>query len=401
MLNNKEKAIKNLLTRNVQEIIDKKHLEQVLLSGKKLRVKLGIDPTAPDLHLGHAVVLNKLREFQKLGYNAVLVIGDFTASIGDPSGKSKTRPSLSSKEIKKNTKTYLNQAGLLIDVKKAEIRFNSEWLGAMNGAEIIDLLSKVSIQQILERDDFKKRLADKISIRGHELLYPVMQAYDSVVVKADVELGGNDQTFNLLMGRQLMEKLGMSPQDMLTVPLLVGLDGKQKMSKSLDNYVGINEPPDSQFGKIMSLNDSQIINYFMLATGAEDEEIKKYEQELKDKKTNPKIIKEKLALSVVARYHGKKAAEFAKEKWERLFSKKEVDAAELPELKLKIKKISILDLVLSAKTVSSKSDVQRLIKQGAVEINGETKKVLYETVELKGGETLKIGKKNFFRIKII
>ena len=395
----KNEAIKNVLTRNVETVIDKNHLENALKSGKKLRVKLGIDPTAPDLHLGHTVVLEKLREFQKLGHKAVLIMGDFTASIGDPSGKSKTRPPLSDKEIKKNMKTYLDQAGLIIDVKKAEIRFNSEWLGALRGAEILKLLSKVSVQQILERDDFKKRMAEQASIRGHELLYPIMQGYDSVAIKADVELGGNDQTFNLLMGRQLMERLEMKPQDILTVPLLVGLDGKQKMSKSLGNYVGISESPDEQFGKIMSLNDSQIIDYFLLVTDAGEDTIKKYEKDLKDKKVNPKTIKEELAKLIVARYHGEKAAIKAKENFEKLFVKKEF-SGEMPEIIISTDATSsgtVANLVIKSKVAKSNSEAWRLIQQGALEIDGEVIKNPRAKVE---GKVAKIGKKNFFRIKI-
>jgi len=400
----KEKAIEKLLARNVGNIVDKKHLEEALNSGKKLRVKLGIDPTAPDLHLGHAVVLGKLREFQELGHKAVLIMGDFTASIGDPSGKSKTRPPLTDKEIKSNMKTYLDQAGLVIDVKKAEIRFNSEWLGALRGAEILKLLSKVSIQQILERDDFKKRMAEQSSIRGHELLYPVMQGYDSVAVKADVELGGNDQTFNLLMGRQLMERLDMKPQDILTVPLLVGLDGKQKMSKSLGNYVGISEPSNSQFRKIMSLDDSQIIDYFMLATDTNEDEIKKYDKDLRSKKVNPKIIKEELARLIVSRYHGEKAVKEAEGNFEKLDVKKEF-SGEIPGI-AGMSPIAVSSgttatlIMLSSPVVKSSGEAWRLAKQGAFEIDGKVIKDPKVGITVTNGQIVKIGKKNFFRIKI-
>ncbi|MCR4322496.1 MAG: tyrosine--tRNA ligase, partial [Candidatus Azambacteria bacterium] len=253
-----EQKIREILERGVEDVIVKEHLEAALRSGKKLRVKFGIDPTSPDLHLGHAVVLRKLKALQELGHTIVLIIGDFTATIGDPSGKSKTRPQLTAEDVGKNMRDYLDHAGRIINIKKAEVRYNSEWLEKLGGVKMLELLSLVSVSQILERDDFAKRLREHQSIRVHEMLYPIIQAYDSVMVQADLECGGTDQTFNMLMGRTLMDRMGKPPQDVLMVPLIEGTDGKEKMSKSLGNYIGISDAPQDMFGKIMALNDELI-----------------------------------------------------------------------------------------------------------------------------------------------
>jgi len=251
--------IKNLLSRGAVNIIEKDSLEKKLNSGKKLRIKFGADPTAADLHLGHMVCLKKLKEFQDLGHQIIFIIGDYTAKIGDPSGRNKTRPSLSDAEIKKNTKTYLDQVGKILDIKKIKIYKNSQWFSKMSLADILNLSSKFTVAQILERDDFEKRIKNKVEIYYHETIYPMMQAYDSVMVMSDVEVGGNDQIFNMLAGRELQKKMGQEPQDILTMPLLIGLDGKEKMSKSFGNYIGIAESSNEQFGKIMSLPDNLII----------------------------------------------------------------------------------------------------------------------------------------------
>ena len=395
----KEKAIKKLLMRNVEEIFEKKHLEEALLSGKKLRVKLGIDPTGDKMHIGRAVVLWKLREFQELGHKIVLIIGDFTAQIGDPSDKLNKRPFLAKEQIKRNLKNYLPQIGKIIDIKKAEVRYNSEWLSKLNFRETAELAESFSINQMLRRRAFKERFQKDEDISLREFMYPLMQGYDSVAVKADVELGGSDQLFNLLAGRVIQKHYGQKEQDIMTTGMLSGIDGR-KMSTSWGNVINVTDSPDEQFGRLMSMNDAQIISYFMLATDLSEDEIKKYEKNLKDKKVNPKTIKEKLAQLVVSRYHGEKAAIAAEEKWENIFSKKEILGSDIPELKLKTKKISVIDLVLAAKTVKSKSEAGRLISQGAVQIDGKMIKDIREIVEFKGGETVKIGKKNFFRIKL-
>src|SRR6266481_897602 len=389
----KEEQIQELLTRNVEEVIDKDHLTKALAGTKKLRVKLGIDPTSPDLHLGHAVVLHKLREFQKLGHKAVLIIGDFTARIGDPSGRDRTRPPLSEKDIQGNMKHYLAQAGKIIDIKKAEVCHNSKWLGKLRGPEILELLSHLSVQQITEREDFKTRLKENKSIRLHELFYPVMVAYDSIAIKADVELGGNDQLFNLLTGRVLMERKGLAPQDILTVPLLVGLDGEKKMSKSVGNYIGLGDIANDMFGKIMSLSDALIGPYFNLCTELDRESIKTILEE-----PNPRDQKVKLGFEIVKLYHGEKKAMSAQENFEKLFSKKEIPS-DIPELKVAAK-ISVLDLVMKSGKAKSKSEARRLIEQGAVAVNDVQKKNPMEELAFLGGEVAKIGKKDFFKIKV-
>lgn len=399
-MSTKEDQIKNLLTRNVEQIIERDYFEKALTSGKKLRVKLGIDPTSPDLHLGHAVILRKLKEFQDLGHKIVLIIGDFTGQIGDPSGRTEARKVLTEKEVKVNMKKYLVQAAKVLDIKKVEIIYNSAWFKKEGIAKIVELSRAGSIQQILRRAEFKKRLEEGNDITLLEALYPLFQGYDSVMVKADVEIGGTDQTFNLLMGRRVQRHFGMKEQDIITTPLLEGLDGIKKMSKSLGNYIGLTDTPDDMFGKIMSLPDNMMRRYFLLCTDRMESEVQKLEKEL-----SPRDLKARLAFEIVKIYHGEKKAKAAEEKFTKIFTKKDLSAAELPEFKVKTRKLSVLDLILSSRVVNhsslkSKSEAQRLISQGAIQINGETKKDMREIVELKDDDILKIGKKNFFRIKI-
>jgi tyrosyl-tRNA synthetase len=391
-MDTKEQKIERLLSRGVEDVIEKDHLRAALLSGKKLRVKLGIDPTSPDLHLGHAVILRKLREFQDLGHKAVLIIGDFTAQIGDPSGRDKTRPPLTEKEVKENMKKYLAEAGKIIDIKKAEVKRNSSWLGKFRGDGILKLFGMISLQQLIEREDFQKRLAEHASIRMHELMYPLMQGYDSVAIKADVELGGTDQLFNILMGRTLMEKFDMKPQDVMTMPLLVGLDGVKKMSKSVGNYIGLSDKPEDMFGKVMSVPDSLMENYFKLCTDLSEAEINELSHELQ-----PKELKMKLGAEIVRHYYGDKAAVGASEAFDKLFSKREFPT-DAPELKLKGKKISAVDLVVASGVAKSKSEVRRLIEQGGFEIDGEKYTDPMQELVLRGGEAIRIGKKHFFRV---
>lgn len=393
-----EKLIDEILSRGTEEIIDKEHLKNALLSGKRLRIKFGIDPTAPDLHLGHMVVLRKLREFQKLGHNIVLIIGDFTAMIGDPSGKSKTRPPLFAKEIKSNMKNYLRQAGAMIDIKKAEVHYNSEWLKKLNGVKILELLSLVSVNQILERNDFAKRLKNHQSIRAHELLYPIMQAYDSVMINADLECGGTDQTFNMFMGRTLMERMNKKPQDILTVPILEGIDGKDKMSKSLGNYIGVVDAPLDMFGKIMSIPDSLIIKYFALCTHLSQEDINKISDRLKLGE-NPRDVKLDLAKNIVFFYHSEKEAKKAKEEFVKVFSEKE-KPADIKEHKPSEKNISLVDLIAETGLAKSKSDARRLIEQSGVKVNDKIHNNWREGLKLNGGEIIQVGKRNFVKIKL-
>jgi len=395
-MNNK---IKNLLERGVVDVIEKDSLEKKLNSSKKLRIKFGADPTAPDLHLGHAVALRKLKEFQDLGHKIIFIIGDFTAKIGDPSGKNKTRPPLSEAEIKKNTQTYLQQIGKILDVQKIKIYKNSQWFSKMKLEDLIRLSAKLTVAKILERDDFEKRIKNKIEIYYHETLYPLLQAYDSVMVEADVEIGGSDQIFNMLVGRDLQKKMGQEPQDVLTVPLLVGLDGKEKMSKSLKNYVGFNEMPQEQFGKLMSLPDELIIQYMKLLTDIPAEEIDEIEKKMKKKIVNPRDAKMRLAFEIVSFYHSEDEARKAKEEFERVFSRKEMPK-EMPEVEVSQNKIKIIDFLAENSLVSSKSEARRLIEQKAVEIDGKIIGDWRKETEVKDGAIMRIGKRKFIKIKL-
>jgi tyrosyl-tRNA synthetase len=385
-----------LLSRNVEAVIEREHLEEALQSGKKLRVKLGIDPTGEKIHIGRAVVLWKLREFQDLGHKAVLIIGDFTAQIGDPSDKLEKRPFLDKDQIKKNLKHYLDQIGKILDLKKAEVRYNSDWLSKLDLREISELAEIFTFQQILERRNFHERLEKHQEISYREGLYPLMQGYDSFAVKADVELGGTDQLFNLLAGRKIQEHYGQKAQDILTTKMIVGLDGR-KMSTSWGNVINIDDDPDEQFGKVMSLRDELIIPYFETATDLPSEEIKKLEEALRGGE-NPKKIKTALALKIVERYHGAEKSRGAEAKFESLFSKGGTPD-DIPELKLK-NGASALDIVLAAGAAKSKSEARRLIEQGGFDVDGKTEKDPTKEVILKGGEILKLGKHRFFKAKI-
>ncbi len=326
-----------------------------------------------------------------MGHKIILIIGDFTAMIGDPSGKSKTRPPLSPKEIKRNMKDYVSQAGKIINIKKAEIHYNSKWLKKLGAEEILKLLSLITANRILERDDFSKRFNEGKSVAMHELLYPILQAYDSVMVKADLEIGGTDQTFNLLMGRELMSKMGMKPQDVLTLPLLEGTDGENKMSKSLGNYIALSDEPNDMFGKIMSLNDQLIDKYFLLCTDLTDKEIKGI-------KGNPKMRKLRLAREIVKIYHGEKEAKKAQEEFNKVFSKKELPS-EIKSVKLKVLSMSISDILVKTGLVESNGQAFRLVTQGGVEVDGLKVTNPKEIISVsKSGRVIKAGKKNFVRI---
>jgi len=388
----------NLLTRGAAEVIEKEHLEQALrgspstmLRARKLRVKFGIDPTAPDLHLGHTVLLRKLRQFQDAGHKAILIIGDFTAKIGDPSGRDKTRSPLSDKEIKNNFKTYLNQAGKVLDVKKAEIRHNSEWFGK-NQELILELASKMSMERVLEREDFQKRIRAGQEVTMLEALYPILQGYDSVAVKSDVEIGGNDQKFNLLMGRRLQRKYGMKEQDIVTMPLLEGTDGVQKMSKSYGNYIGLAEKPETMFGKIMSIPDALMVKYAELLTDLPAEKFAA--RTAKD----PRRAKLELAKTIVGMYHGKSAAKKAEEEFTRVVSRKETPT-EVKSLKFKVKSLLLVDLLVQTKMAPSKSEARRLVKQGGVKINGEKQNNLDKNINLSVGILLQVGRHRYLRVQ--
>jgi tyrosyl-tRNA synthetase len=382
-----DSKLKLILERGVEEIIERHHLEEALQSGKKLRVKFGIDPTAPNLHLGHTVPLRKLRQFQEAGHRVVLIIGDFTATIGDPSGRSEERKPLSEKEVKENMKKYLNEAGKVIDIKKTEVHYNSEWHKKEGLKAILSLAKAASVQQVLKRADFQKRIAAGKEISLLEAFYPLLQGYDSVKVRADVEIGGTDQKFNLLMGRQVQKYFNMKEQDIMMLPLIEGTDGVRKMSKSYGNYIAISEKSKEMFGKIMSIPDSLIEKYFLLLTDTEPQ-----------KNLGPYENKKRLARKIVAAYHGSKAATAAEEEFIKVFSKKEM-VENFPELKVNNEQMEILEILVAA-GIKSKSEARRLIDQKAVEINGEVKNNPKEVILLRGGETLKIGKKKFFKIKV-
>lgn len=364
----KSKIPQPLLNRGVEEIIIKKDLEKKLLSGKKLRIKHGVDPTSPDLHLGHAVCLQKLKEFQELGHKIIFLIGDFTAKIGDPSGRDTTRPILTDAEIKKNAQTYFKQAGIVLNLAKCEIRYNSEWFEKMNYADALKFIANSTVTQALYREDFQNRLKQSLDISLHEILYPVMQGYDSVELKADLEIGGIDQKLNMLMGRSMQKKYGQKPQDVMIMPLLIGLDGKKKMSKSLGNYIGISEESFSQYSKIMSIPDKLITHYFELAARTAGKEL----AEIKKEAQNPKKcrdLKASLARDIVALYHGAEDAAFAEEEFNRVFRDRKTPL-EIREVKIKNPRCEDLpQLLFDLKLASSKSDARRLITQKAVKID--------------------------------
>ena len=395
-MNNK---IKTLLTHNTEEVIIKTDLEKKLNSGKKLRIKLGCDPSRPDLHLGHSIVLRKLKEFQDLGHQVVFIIGDYTGMIGDPSGKSKTRPALSSEEVKKNAESYFEQVGKILDVKKTEIRYNSEWFAKLNFEDILKLLSKFTVARILERDDFSKRLKSGIDIAASEIMYPVMQAYDSIMIEADVEIGGTDQKFNMLAGRDLQRKMNMPEQNVLTCPLLVGLDGKEKMSKSLDNYISITEEPNSMFGKIMSISDEMIFYYFKLLTNISENELQQIKIDLKDPSKNPRDLKIKLAKAIIEIYHNKKSAEKAEEEFNKIFRDKQ-KPSDIESCKLQATSYKLVNLLVETKLSGSTSDARRLVQQGGVKIDDVVQKDFDENIKVKNGMIVQIGKRRFVKIII-
>ena len=391
---NKEK-IEQLLSRNVEQVLDEGHLRTALLSGKKLRIKLGVDPTGDKIHIGRAVMFWKLREFQELGHKIVLIIGDFTAQVGDPSDKLEKRPFLTTAMIKKNLKNYLPQIGKIIDLKKTEVHYNSEWLKVLNFQEISELAEAFTVQQMVERRNFKDRWDAHKEISMREFLYPLMQGYDSVAVKADVELGGSDQLFNLLAGRKIQERYKQRPQDVMTIKMLLGTDGR-KMSTSWGNVINVLDTPDDQFGKVMSVHDEQIPNYFHLATDVPEREIKKYVDGIKGG-DNPKKVKEILAFEVVKRYYGEKAASAAAENFTKMFSRREIPDV-VPELKIENSAILPVDIIIASGVLKSRSEARRLIEQGGFDVDNSPCRDPQSTLVLKGGEVVRVGKKRFFRV---
>lgn len=378
----------------------REHLEEALASGRVLRVKLGIDPTAPDIHLGHTVPLRKLRQFQDAGHQAVLIIGDFTATVGDPSGRDDARKSLTEREIAANMEEYLAQAGKVIDLEKTEVRYNSEWYKKAGVGFLYDLLSKMTVQRALERDDFQKRIAEGRDLTVLEMIYPLLQGYDSVAVKADMELGGTDQKFNLLTGRKIQRRFGMEEQDVMTTWLIEGTDGSRKMSKSLGNYIGLRESADEMFGKIMSVPDILIVKYFTALTDEPVAEITAMERGMADGSMNPRDAKMRLAEAIAAAYHGVEEARRARESFVRIFSKKEMPE-EMEEKSVEARAWNITDLLVRMGLAPSKGEARRLVEQGAVEVAGRVVTDPREDVVPKTGLVVRVGKRRFVKIRVL
>lgn len=366
-------------------------------TGRPLRVKLGIDASGPDIHLGFAVVLRKLREFQELGHTAVLIVGDFTGRIGDPTGRSKTRPQLDEEQIRANMARYREQVFKILDPERCEFRYNSEWLDRLTATDVVNLAARYTVARLIEREDFKNRLAQGVPLSVHELLYPLFQGYDSVMVEADVELGGADQYWNLLVGRELQARFGQRPQVIMTMPILVGTDGKLKMSKSYGNYVGITDPPEEMFGKLMSIPDEAILDYFRLTTDKDDVEINQIAERMR-KGENPRNVKVELAKAVVAIYHSPALAERAAVEFDRVFKEKGVPD-DIADFVLPAAGIGIVDLVVRAGLLPSKSEARRKLREGAIYLDGE--RVGDETLLVRPAAQpiiLKVGKRRFLRL---
>ncbi|WP_319782539.1 tyrosine--tRNA ligase [Oceanisphaera sp. IT1-181] len=387
------------IKRGVEEILVEEELVAKLKLGRPLRVKLGMDPTAPDIHLGHTVILNKLRQFQDLGHDVLLLIGDFTAQVGDPSGKNSTRPPLTAEQVAHNAKTYAEQAFKVLDADKTQIVYNSSWLGELGATGMIKLASKLTVARMLERDDFKKRYAGGQSIAIHEFMYPLLQGYDSVALKADIELGGTDQKFNLLMGRELQKDAGQPAQVVITMPLLEGLDGVKKMSKSANNYIGVDEAAGEMFGKIMSLSDEIMWRYFELLSRLSLDEIAGLKLQVAEG-TNPRDIKILLAKEIISRYHDAAAAEQAHQDFVNRFQKNAIPD-DLPEVTLaaNAEGVAIANLLKDAGLVASTSEALRMIKQGAVKVDGdklEDGKLLVQA----GTAVYQVGKRKFAKVTL-
>lgn len=394
----------DLIKRGAVEIIPEeelvKKIENSIKTGKPLNVKLGCDPSRPDLHLGHAVVLRKLAQFQKLGHQAILIIGDFTGMIGDPSGRNSTRPALTLEQTRINGETYLQQASKILDREKTKILYNSEWLSKMTFEDVIKLASKYTVARMLERDDFTKRYKAGEPISMHEILYPLAQAMDSVAIESDVELGGTDQKFNLLVGRDIQREFGLEPQVILTMPLLVGTDGVEKMSKSYDNYIGISDTPQQIYGRTLSIPDNLIYNYFELATDVSKEKLEEVKLYLSDPSKNPRDLKRELARTIVTLYHNENAAKEAEDEFDKIFIKKEIPD-DIEEIFIdNTDEINILDLIVFVNFAPSKGEAKRLIQQGGVSIDGDKITDVQFNVKLKSDLILKVGKRKFIKLKL-
>lgn len=395
-----------VIKRGVFEIISEEELankiKKSLLKGEPLRIKLGLDPSAPDIHLGHTVVLHKMRQFQELGHQVIIIIGDFTGRIGDPTGRSETRKQLSAEEVMANAKTYQEQIFKILDPAKTQITYNSQWLGPLTFQEVIELAAKTTVARMLERDDFTRRYHENQPIGLHEFFYPLMQGYDSVHLRADVELGGTDQKFNLLMGRTLQKEYGQEPQIAITMPILEGLDGVQKMSKSLGNYVGVNEPPEEMYGKVMSISDDLMVRYFELVTTVTLEELEDIKSSYTQGRVHPRDLKMRLAREIVKLYHGEEKAWQAEEEFKRVFQQRElpsdIPVVALGESLLVDNKIWLPKLLVEAKLVSSTSEGRRQIMQGAVRVDGERVTDPNLEVAVDKDFVVKVGRRKFAKI---
>lgn len=390
-----------LISRGTEEVIPlkdlRKKLDNSIKDNKPLTIKLGCDPSRPDLHIGHSVVLQKLRDFQDLGHQAVLVIGDFTAMIGDPSERNKTRPQLTLEEAKANAESYIEQSKVILDVNNLKVIFNSTWLNKMNFEDVINMSSKYTVARMIERDDFTKRFEAEIPISMHEFLYPLAQAMDSVEINADVELGGTDQKFNLLVGRDLQREYNQEPQSIITLPLLEGTDGIEKMSKSYDNYIAIDDSPEDMYGKIMSINDSMILKYYKLAVFADRDKIESVKLLLEDESNNPRDIKRSLAKDLVERYYSEKEAKSAEAAFDQIFIKKDYPDS-MPSYNLS-SEVNLIDILLSEKLIASKGEGKRLIAQNAVRIDGTICNDINQSISPAGVDVIiKVGKRRFLRI---
>jgi len=390
-----EKQIE-ILKRNCVDLISEEELLERLKEGRPLRVKLGVDPSRPDLHLGHAVVLRKLKQFQDLGHHIILIIGDFTAMIGDPSGRSATRPMLSREEVIENAKSYAHQAFMILDKDKTEIRYNNEWLGAMTFADVVKLAGKYTVARMLEREDFAKRYQEGTPISVAEFLYPLAQAYDSVAIQADVELGGTDQLFNLMVGRKIQEEHGLKPQIVMTMPIIEGTDGKLKMSKSYNNYIGFTDEPKDMYGKVMSIPDELIVKYARLLTDTDEQVLTEMEKKINEKLVNPRDYKMWLAKEIVKQFRGEEKAKEAEEYFVTVFQKKEIPD-EMPEKQIEKGNYNIVDL-LDKLGVGTRSEIKRLITQGGVYFDNNRIDNFKTVVEINLEHILRIGKRQFIKI---
>ena len=391
----------DLIRRGANEIVPEdelvKKLERSLKENKPLNIKLGCDPTRPDLHLGHSVVLRKLAHFQQLGHQIILIIGDFTGMIGDPSGRNSTRPPLTLEESRKNGESYIEQASKILRKEKTRIVHNSEWLGKMSFEDVIKLASKYTIARMIERDDFTKRFKAGIPISVHEFLYPLAQAMDSVAINSDVELGGTDQKFNLLVGRDIQREFGMEPQVILTLPILVGTDGVEKMSKSYDNYIGLSDSPSQIYGRSLSIPDNVIYTYYELATDISNTELAQIKSDLSNPEINPRNLKRALARKLVEMYHNAEEAKNAEEEFDKIFIKKEVPD-DIPEYKAKAAEMPLLDLIVEIEFAPSKGEARRLIQQGGVTLDGDKVTDTNMTIKFGKEQILKVGKRKFIKL---